>query len=961
MNYLLPLRLVFLLFLIKAHSPLLAQNLIPNPGFESLTTCPSGPGTWGPTPAAPWFGPTLGTPDIFNSCANLGQSGVPDNFVGNQTAHGDGGYAGVYVRGPGTVYREYLQAPLLQPLVAGSLYSVSFYVSQAEFGCASENIGIYFSSDDPNEFGTGVLQVTPQVTADIGFLNDKENWTLISGCFTADGGEQYVTLGNFASDLQTPLEQPCTNLWSYYYIDDVSLVEITEDDAIVFDLGGPASSCSTYEIDPGLTGYFYNWEDGSHAETLTVTASGTYSLTISDGCRTGVDSIQVIIEDLSAIDLGPDVVLCTGETITLATNPTNGDYAWQDNSVADTLLVTAPGTYMLTITDQCGSVADTVVVDYTNPVAPLDFGADISLCSGQQVFLHANNFGADFLWQDNSTAESFLVTTTGSYYLQISNECSSVSDTIVVSIIDAPQVILPHQLNLCVGETLTLDAAIPDATYRWSDNSQDQQIHVTSPGTYSVTVTNTCGSDADTTIVLNGGMLPTIALGADIQLCTGESHLLAPAFSGVDSWLWSDGSSASTYNVIAPGEVHVAVSNLCGTVFDTIQVTLQAAIQPLDLGPDVEGCVGETITIESGIVDANYIWQDGSTNPDFTTTESGIYILEINNHCGSASDTIAVNLSGTVPTPALPADTTLCEGNSLILTSNAAAETSIEWQDGSASSTFVVNTPGTYVLTESNLCGDAADTIVVDYLHAPDPFSLGPDTTLCHGEILLLSSPSIFDDVLWQDGSGMLHMIADRPGTYSLMLSNDCGVVFDEIVIDYDTDIPQLNLDASMPWCAGEVITLDATQNFVAEYLWSTGSNAPSIEISSPGLYTIELAVLCKTISQVVEVYPDLNCSEALGDNIYIPNIFSPDANGVNDIFSIGFGSDLQVISLEGSIFDRWGNLVFASNQIPFQWDGFFASEEALPGVYVYLIKYKYLDGSVEKEEVLSGDVTVVR
>ena len=180
MNYLLPLRLVFLLFLIKAHSPLLAQNLIPNPGFETLTTCPSGPGTWGPTPAAPWFGPTLGTPDIFNSCANLGQSGVPDNFVGNQTAHGDGGYAGVYVRGPGTVYREYLQAPLLQPLVAGSLYSVSFYVSQAEFGCASENIGIYFSSDDPNEFGTGVLQVTPQVTADMGFLNDTENWTLIS-------------------------------------------------------------------------------------------------------------------------------------------------------------------------------------------------------------------------------------------------------------------------------------------------------------------------------------------------------------------------------------------------------------------------------------------------------------------------------------------------------------------------------------------------------------------------------------------------------------------------------------------------------------------------------------------------------------------------------------------------------------------------------------------------------------
>jgi len=277
------------------------------------------------------------------------------------------------------------------------------------------------------------------------------------------------------------------------------------------------------------------------------------------------------------------------------------------------------------------------------------------------------------------------------------------------------------------------------------------------------------------------------------------------------------------------------------------------------------------------------------------------------------------------------------------------------------SSTLLVNTPGTYVLTESNLCGDAADTVVVAYLHAPDPFSLGPDTTLCRGEILLLSSPSIIDDVLWQDGSGMLHMIVDRPGTYSLMLSNDCGLVFDEIEIDYNTDIPQLNLDASMPWCAGEVITLDATQTFVAEYLWSTGSNAPSIEISSPGIYTIEVASLCKTISQIVEIYPDPDCGVTVGDNIYIPNIFSPDDNGVNDLFSVSFGSDMQVISLEGSIFDRWGNLVFASKQIPFQWDGFFANEEALPGVYVYLIKYTYLDGSIEKEEVLSGDVTLVR
>lgn len=952
---------MFLLLLLKVHTASKAQNLIPNPGFETLTTCPTGPGTWGPTPAPPWFGPTLGTPDIFHACAN-GQAGVPDNFSGNQASHSGDGYAGVYVKGPNTVYREYMQASLLEPLSAGSRYSVSFYVSPAEFGCASQHIGIYFSTTDPNEFGTGVLPATPQLTSEIGFLNDTENWTFISGCFTAEGGEQFVTLGNFASDLQTPLQQPCTNLWSYYYIDDISLVKITEDDAIEFDLGGPAFSCTSYEIDPGLSGYFYSWEDGSHEETLTVTSSGTYSLTISDGCRTGIDSIEVLIVKASTIDLGPDVVLCTGETITLSTNPTNGSYLWQDNSTADTFLVTAPGTYMLTITDQCGSIADTVIVDYILPVAPLDFGPDIKLCSGEQVFLHANNLGADFLWQDNSMGESLLVTTTGSYHLLISNACSSVSDTINVTVIDdTPDVMLPDQVNLCVGDILTLDAHIPDAVYRWSNNSQDQQINISIPGTYSVTVTNACGSDADTTVVLNGGMRPSIELGADRELCEGESIVLTPLSSNVTNWLWQDASFSSTYTINNPGEVHVAVSNMCGMAYDTIQVTMLAALPALDLGPDIHGCVGETILIESGIADVDYLWQDGSTNPDFTTMQSGMFILEINNQCASATDTIVVDISGMRPTPVLPADTALCEGLSLLLTSTADAATSIAWQDGSSSPSFTATAPGVYILSASNLCGDAVDSVVITQLNAPDPFSLGRDTTLCLGETILLSSPSSFGDLLWQDGSEMLQLIADQPGIYSLQVSNECGLAFDEIEISYDTRIPELNLDASIPWCAEEVITLDATQNFVADYVWSTGSTISLIEINTPGLYTIKVTVPCATISQVVEIYLDADCDVDIHDHIYIPNIFSPDGDGVNDLFSVSFGSDMTVLSMEGSIFDRWGNLVFSSNDISYQWDGTFASEKALSGVYLYVIKCKYLVGSVEREEVFSGDVTIVR
>ena len=118
----------------------------------------------------------------------------------------------------------------------------------------------------------------------------------------------------------------------------------------------------------------------------------------------------------------------------------------------------------------------------------------------------------------------------------------------------------------------------------------------------------------------------------------------------------------------------------------------------------------------------------------------------------------------------------------------------------------------------------------------------------------------------------------------------------------------------------------------------------------------------CSTSAQEVEVYPDTDCFVIdVHTQIYIPNVFSPDGDGINDFFALSFGSDLQVTAMTGSIFDRWGNLVYGSDAIPFEWNGFFADEAMMPGVYAYLIRCTYLEGSVEKERVFAGDVTIVR
>jgi gliding motility-associated-like protein len=177
-----------------------------------------------------------------------------------------------------------------------------------------------------------------------------------------------------------------------------------------------------------------------------------------------------------------------------------------------------------------------------------------------------------------------------------------------------------------------------------------------------------------------------------------------------------------------------------------------------------------------------------------------------------------------------------------------------------------------------------------------------------------------------------------------------------------DNSIPVLNLDLSIPWCEGDVITLDAAQPFSAEYLWSTGALTSSIDVSAPAIYNITVSTLCSSLTQEVDVYPGDECVVPdVKNGFYIPNVFSPNGDGINDVFTVSFGPDLNVISMQGSIYDRWGNLVFSSAGYPFEWDGLFAGETVLPGVYVYTITVLYLENGIEKERQLVGDVTVIK
>jgi gliding motility-associated-like protein len=210
-----------------------AQNLVPNPSFEDTVNCPTSISQW--YNCAGWINPNLAGPDYFNACDNYatGFLGVPNNATGYQPAYAGSAYIGLYlyqrsISGGPFDFREYIQAKLTDTLQQGKKYCISFYVNLATMAdIAIDNIGLYISTTAISAGTPTVLMYSPQITSPTGlFIQDTLNWQKITGIYTALGGEQYITIGNFkdANTTDTIHTNPLIASSAYYYLDDVSVI-----------------------------------------------------------------------------------------------------------------------------------------------------------------------------------------------------------------------------------------------------------------------------------------------------------------------------------------------------------------------------------------------------------------------------------------------------------------------------------------------------------------------------------------------------------------------------------------------------------------------------------------------------------------------------------------------------------------------------------------------------------------
>jgi hypothetical protein len=208
-------------------------NLAPNPSFEIYTSCPNNAGQL--SFATSWFSPTNADTDYFNSCATNIYYGVPNQGTYNyQLAHSGSAYVGIYLyNGINNDYREYCSVQLLNSLIAGKCYWVNFYVNKSSrfYGkYAVNNIGCAFTTTNISSTGTGfVLNIAPSIQK-FGnpIISDTINWISVSGVYTANGGENYLTIGNFFNDTNTDTLNTGSGNYpgSGYLIDDFSVIPI---------------------------------------------------------------------------------------------------------------------------------------------------------------------------------------------------------------------------------------------------------------------------------------------------------------------------------------------------------------------------------------------------------------------------------------------------------------------------------------------------------------------------------------------------------------------------------------------------------------------------------------------------------------------------------------------------------------------------------------------------------------
>lgn len=743
----------------------------------------------------------------------------------------------------------------------------------------------------------------------------------------------------------------------------------------------------------GTTNLTYTWDpvatlsNGSILDPMSYpTVSGHYYLNLIDtitGCDYQ-DSVYIEVGQPFSIDITNDTALCDVAGIELNAEPSSGTgHTWDwtpNNGTLSSNLIQNPlatplatTTYNVEVVTAQGCTAVDSVTITVNQLLSLDVVSNVpEICLGDSAYLEAvvaNPVGLSFDWTPSIGLSNDTIQAPGASPPSTTNYIVTVTDDATGCVlVDSLELIVnslyyanaTEDTTLCttVGFQLDVDHNVPNPIISWTPAQhlsngaiEDPMVLLDSSMQYVVHLEDNVGCGVSDTVNITVAFDDLVFI-SDSSLCQGEEMDIDAGYPG-STYDWSNGATTQIITVDTQDDYTVVITDTlgCQTTFTT-QVTVDP-LPVIDLGPDTSLCDLETMLLDAGNPGSEFLWSTTEVTQTIQLTSdhfAWVQVTDVNNCVNS--DSVDVTFD---PLPVISLlDTIVCISETITLDAGNPGS-SYDWSTGENTQTIDVNFTDLVevIVTTADLCVDSAtaDITMVEF----PIVDLGPDSALCDTEVLTLDADNPGDNYSWSTGQSTQTIDVTSTGVYSVAVHNGYCTTYDSVDVVFNP-LPVLVLEPIITTCFDpppHQLTLDAG-NAGSSFLWNTGDSTQTLVINDYQLYTVNI-----TTPEDCSLEDQVEVVEFCPPAIYIPNAFTPDGNGVNDLF---FVNGHQLAEVEMMIFDRWGELIFQSNGLP--WNGTVNGRDAPDGVYPYRVIYRYYTdpfGSVGTEHEQIGHVTLLR
>ena len=814
--------------------------------------------------------------------------------------------------------------------------------------------------------GTAVATVTVNPLP-ITTVNSPTICNGVTANLTAGGATTYTwTAGATSTGVTTADASPSTT--TTYTVTGTSLGCTSTAVATVTVNPIPVTTVNSPAICPASTATLtaagattYSWSTGAVTNPINVTPAGTTSYTVT-GTSLGCSSTAVATVTVNAalvVNAGVNDSICFGGSTVLGVTPNGAGYLYNWTPTASLVGATtatptaSPAvttTYSVTLTDPSGCTGTSTVTIFADPQITMAIaGIDVTCngaCNGQTIVIPAGGTPAySYLWNTGCSGASCSSLCPGTYTVTVTDAwgCTATSSATVIEptlLTAATTATTATSCNAVCDGTATAAGAggTVGGGYSYSWNSVPAQPTALATGlcagSYTCTITDANGCTATTTATITEPTVVVIAPIASATICTGGSATLTAVASGGNtgtySYVWSPAGTGSTATVtVTPAGTTVYTVNAtdvngCPAAPVNVTVTVAPPLTVVAAGT-ASICPGASATISAVAANGNggpytYTWAPAggtgtpvSVTPAITTT----YTVTASDGCSpTATATVTITV---LPLPVVAFSAPITSGcaplcvnftDNSTVTGGAIATWAWSFGDGSTANTAnpsnCYSNPGSYDVTltvTSSLGGCSSTSTVAGFVTVhPNPVA---DFTAP------LTTSIINPDVAYTDNSSIL-----------------TGA------------ITSWNWNFGDPFAA----TIDST---------STLQN-PTHVFTEAGTFCTTLTVTsnfgCTDNTQLcIVIEPEFT--------FFIPNAFSPNADGINDEF---YGKGDFIKKFEMFIYDRWGNLIFFADDINKHWDGIanHGKEMAQQDVYVYTVK---ITDANDKKHKYMGTVTIVK